>query len=437
MAVLPAAALIVSLAGCASGTGDESVEGAKVTVWLQTGGTLEATKSFLESWSESNSYGIDVEVVENAADSYAETLGLALKTGKGPDVFEATGTEELIEAGYLLGLKDLVSEETQEAYGDVLVGPNPVATADDFYAIPLSTNTIRLAYNKDLFEEAGLDPENPPTTLSEVEEACAAIVDSTDAYCYGLPLKWSSWASWQADPIVQNTDATLSIPAAFNRSTEEFEFDRFVPLVQFYRDLYENEWLYPGATSLDNDTMRAAFANGEVGMFVSAAWDVATVNDQFGATIDWGAAAVPVPDGETSVRSIMNIGKPFGVNAATSNATAAAIVLEQIAGATLGEQLAESGAIFPLRTDVAAAIDPATMSAPYADYVISSTDVQRQTSPVLELELQGDTYDQVIAQLIIGDGDIASALAEVEERYNAAWESAVDSGLVDESQFVY
>src|SRR5690606_28155070 len=155
----------------------------------------------------------------------------------------------------------------------------------------------------------------PPATLGEVEEACAAIADSTDAYCYGLPLKWSAWANWQADPMVQNTDADLSHPAAFNRQTEQFEFDRFVPGVVFYRHLFKQDWLYPGATSLDNDTMRAAFANGEIAMFVSAAWDVATVNDNYASSIEWGASAVPVPDGEKSVRAIMNIGKPYSVNA--------------------------------------------------------------------------------------------------------------------------
>ena len=63
---------------------------------------------------------------------------------------------------------------------------------------------------------------------------------------------------------------------------------------------------------------------------------------------------------------------------------------------------------------------------PYEDYVITEGDVQRQTSPVQSLELQGETYDQVIARLIIGNDDIEAALAEAEDRYNAAWKSAVE-----------
>lgn len=38
------------------------------------------------------------------------------------------------------------------------------------YGIPFTTDTRVLYYNKDLFEEVGLDPEQPPTTWDEVEE---------------------------------------------------------------------------------------------------------------------------------------------------------------------------------------------------------------------------------------------------------------------------
>lgn len=38
------------------------------------------------------------------------------------------------------------------------------------YGIPFTTDTRVLYYNKDLFEEAGLDPDSPPTTWDELEE---------------------------------------------------------------------------------------------------------------------------------------------------------------------------------------------------------------------------------------------------------------------------
>jgi multiple sugar transport system substrate-binding protein len=41
---------------------------------------------------------------------------------------------------------------------------------DSLYALPWGSDTYGLYWNKDLFEEAGLDPEKPPQTLEELVE---------------------------------------------------------------------------------------------------------------------------------------------------------------------------------------------------------------------------------------------------------------------------
>ena len=39
------------------------------------------------------------------------------------------------------------------------------------YSIPYNGDTRALFYNKDLFAAAGLDPEDPPSTIEELNEA--------------------------------------------------------------------------------------------------------------------------------------------------------------------------------------------------------------------------------------------------------------------------
>jgi len=45
----------------------------------------------------------------------------------------------------------------------------------DVYALPFNTDTRFLFYNKKMFAEAGLDPENPPKTWAELEEAAKKL----------------------------------------------------------------------------------------------------------------------------------------------------------------------------------------------------------------------------------------------------------------------
>lgn len=54
-----------------------------------------------------------------------------------------------------------------------------VVYEDEAYGLPFNTDTQVLFYNKDLFEEAGLDPETPPATWAELEEY-ARVLDVQD-----------------------------------------------------------------------------------------------------------------------------------------------------------------------------------------------------------------------------------------------------------------
>ena len=63
--------------------------------------------------------------------------------------------------------------------------------------MPFNVSGPVLYYNRTIFEEAGLDPDDPPETLEEVREASQAIVDS-GAATYGIALEtgFDSFGGW-------------------------------------------------------------------------------------------------------------------------------------------------------------------------------------------------------------------------------------------------
>ena len=58
------------------------------------------------------------------------------------------------------------------------------------YGVPMQYNLQYLYYNKDLFEEAGLDPEQPPTTMEELAEDAKEIDEIRIKNQYGY---WFSY----------------------------------------------------------------------------------------------------------------------------------------------------------------------------------------------------------------------------------------------------
>ena len=58
-----------------------------------------------------------------------------------------------------------------------------------YYGIPTNNETMAFIWNKDLFKQAGLDPENPPATWTDVVAYSKQIKDSTGKFGYGLVAK--------------------------------------------------------------------------------------------------------------------------------------------------------------------------------------------------------------------------------------------------------
>ncbi len=56
-------------------------------------------------------------------------------------------------------------------------------------------------YNKDLFEEVGLDPENPPKTFSELVDAAEKLSEATD---YGFTM---ATIGWFFEQLLANSEA--------------------------------------------------------------------------------------------------------------------------------------------------------------------------------------------------------------------------------------
>ena len=57
------------------------------------------------------------------------------------------------------------------------------------WGVPVAFSTKALYWNKDLFTQAGLDPEKPPTTWAEEIEMAKTIKEKTGIAGYGLPAK--------------------------------------------------------------------------------------------------------------------------------------------------------------------------------------------------------------------------------------------------------
>lgn len=176
-----AAATIASLAlaGCTSeGTPTEGGD-RTLTVWdfqYSSEAWGEALKQLDQNFEQANP-GVTIEHVGQPFGEYDALLKGAFTSQTGPDVIMALPAAEgiLSYTSSLVPLNDRITDEQR----NTLSGWEPVSKDFDptleTYGIPFGNQGIVFYYNKQLFAQAGLDPEAPPTTYDELVAAAVAL----------------------------------------------------------------------------------------------------------------------------------------------------------------------------------------------------------------------------------------------------------------------
>ncbi len=158
----------------------------------------EQTKDMLnyfDQFEEESGIKINYEIM--AESSYMDKMMLGLSSNNQQyDVVMASpatiGT--ILDGGWVQSLEPYLADESltesawREGLSDSMLS---LAVVDgERYAVPYNMGVNILYYNKAMFKEAGLDPEDPPTTLEEVLKA-AKTLNAPEENKYGISFRAS------------------------------------------------------------------------------------------------------------------------------------------------------------------------------------------------------------------------------------------------------
>lgn len=189
MRTLCATTLVAALVltGCGSAGSDSSsgsADDGKLVVWDWKSGEEDAAAYVERAKADfaARHPDVTVEFVSQPFDQYYTLLGTAMQSGTGPDVMLFNGGGQLRDrADDLLPLGDRVAAERRR-----LAGWDAFTRDGTVYAAPVTLQGHPIYYNKALYEEAGLDPEEPAATWDEFTDDCATLTEETGASCFSL-----------------------------------------------------------------------------------------------------------------------------------------------------------------------------------------------------------------------------------------------------------
>lgn len=246
----------------------------------------------VKEFNATNKDGITVEETELDWGTLYSKIVLDTKAGTAPDIstMHQTNILQNQSLGILKSVDDLAKEMGITADDFVETAWQGTQVDGKRYAVPLDLHPLGLYYNVKAFEEAGLDPNKPPTTKEELLDYAKKLTvdkngDGTPDQ-YGLAMGYSggvpfrTWMSlvWQnKGQDILNADRTK---AAFNTP-------QAVDALQFLHDLvYKEKVTPPGEQDPDDDFMK-----GNAAMVITGPWAMGDYNKIEG--LEYKTAMIP------------------------------------------------------------------------------------------------------------------------------------------------
>lgn len=254
--------------------------------WIYCGDAIDPVhEKYIKEWEAKNEgWTVAVEVVgwEQCQDK-ATTLAAA----GSPAALAYVGSRTLKEfaANDMIVEVPMTDEEKAGYYPGIV---DTVTTDGTQWGVPIAFSTKALYWNKDLFKQAGLDPETPPKTWAEEIEMAKTIKEKTGIAGYGLSAKTFDNTMHQFLHWVYTNNGQV-IDAEGNITLDS---PQVLAALQAYKDIVP--WSVAGPTAYEQNEMRAIFLDGKAGMLQAA---VSTAFRLKETGIDWGVTDLPLgPD---------------------------------------------------------------------------------------------------------------------------------------------
>lgn len=290
-----------------------------VNIWSGNSHSREVDIAAWDKWNETigKEMGVHVNFTVHGGDSITKNMELAIQSGTAPD-FIFGDLVKLAEAGNIVAYDDIPGgDEIIKKYEGKLANLKHQYKGKT-YCLPGGPASQGLIYNKDMFKAAGIVDENgeakPPRTWSELVECAEKLTDKAKGE-YGIiaPLKWTGW--FGSD--ITSPSQTLIGFEGFNPATGKYDYSGYKIPMESWVKMFNANSVYPSAESLDNDSARAMFAEGKIGMKFGFSFDVGVLNDQFPAKCDWGVAPYPMKEDGTGYKQRIDYGTTSYINAAS------------------------------------------------------------------------------------------------------------------------
>ena len=233
------------------------------------------------SMFEATNPNVHIEQVLESTENLAPSFQAAAAANEGPDIYTpwpGAWTVEDAAAGNYLPLNDYLSEEAIDTL-------NPGVRPDrswkgKLYGYPLYMSTSVFAYNKALFEQAGLDPNKPFETWEDLIAGCEKL-KAAGTTCISMGFKDAWVGDWFWGWVGKNLDSVKDMIPLFTGEASAND-PRFRDWLDKLYELQVNGYLNDDIGSLEMSQGVDSVASGNGAMSMVPDNTIALLKEKMG-----------------------------------------------------------------------------------------------------------------------------------------------------------
>ncbi|MFC4101466.1 ABC transporter substrate-binding protein [Paenibacillus xanthanilyticus] len=404
----------------------ESGKKVKLSYWTGDRHDQDYITEVVKSFNASNADNIEIELVVKT-DDFNQAIDLAYASGQAPDLIRVK--ENTIQAwakkGYLEPIDGFLTDELKQKFPAI---PDFNQIDGKLYSLPNYGSTLRLVYNKDLFAKAGIAA--PPKTLDEMVETAKKLTEAgkaEGAYGFAQNFKSTQSALFRSARVIAEANGHGGL--GYDFKTARYDWSSYKPIIEAFKKMVDDGSTMPGMESLDIDPLRAQFAEGKIGMYISFSSEPGVYQNQFPAKIDWAAAPVPTTDGQVHGKTSLLGGQWLAISAESKNKEEAWKFMQYMYGDDILKTYQEKGFGLSMVPHIAASAGKPAIKG-IEGFMPTENDGTWPLEPTSALKIEGIMATDAFFKYMLSGGDLNAIVDDLNQRYNAALDQAIAAGEV-------
>ena len=317
--------LLLGIVGCSSNSVDSKPT---ITVWHWMTDRDATFQELAKKYETLTGVKVDFQLYA-PSDAYSQKIRAAAQGINLPDIFGILGEKRdfasFVKAGHILDLTSYMeanNSDWKNKFFPKALAVNEFAPGNSYginpgiYGAPIDIMTIQMVYNKSLFKQLGLNPNQPPKTFAEFIALGQKIKDA------GLQGMVSGWGEvWMIDCFANNYAFNImgkEKVLATIRGEVPYTDPDWIKVLDMFKQMKESGILASGLVTMINKSAEQLFANEKAVFAFNGSWCV-NVYKGMNPNLEYGAMLPPAIGQGFPMAIWGGAGSSFMVNARSKN----------------------------------------------------------------------------------------------------------------------